>query len=221
MVKEAKRNNLMYKRHAIVHLGTYLEAFHDSVDVYDEVQDYLISLASATELNDEQMDVDDHLGRPVLLLLRASAFESLGKSFPTKRETQAKYGNDLLQFLGQNVLSSELPWNLKVAILSSLEIVFRKLYVVEVNPSSATLKLILDGLLFCLRDLKYSSVRESSTASLKSMITRYQPSPVKQRPEWKDHQAFLVDELKLAAAKEASPNIQESIKKLLIQLNSN
>ena len=68
-------------------IGKFLSEFSD-VDMFDEVKDFLMELCDKEELTEDEMDVDDNKGKPLFLVIRASAFKSLGMAWPSLAATQ-------------------------------------------------------------------------------------------------------------------------------------
>lgn len=89
-MREAKRNNKPYKRHALGSLTLFLESFNDQVDTFSDVQDFLVELCEMDEA--AVMEEEEENERPLLLLIKASAFKALVAGFkPEKHKAQGKY----------------------------------------------------------------------------------------------------------------------------------
>jgi len=204
----------MYKRHGIQQLGLFCDAYADSLDIFCEVKEFLIETALTDKLDEDKMDVDDHLGRPVLLLIRATAFEALGKCFPKSQETQRRWSNEMCTFFAKHGSDESLPWNIKIAILTAIESWFDKLDTSQAQLTTENVRSLLDAIILCLQDPKYVAVRESALSAMKKCRPWFEAS----RPEFEQHRQYILDALPTIAKKEAAPNLQQALKDIVQHL---
>ncbi|CAO3648654.1 unnamed protein product [Cunninghamella echinulata] len=164
--REAKRNNRVYQRHALVSLRVFLNTFDDKIDVYSQVESFLIELCEMDET--ELMEEDDNdNSKPLLLMIKANAFNALTAGYRPKihREqiqSASKICDTLTSSLQGNV------WNIQLAILQSLLV-----FIEHISPESVDdvlLEKVTTACGNCLDDLKYSAIRTASIDVLDQLV---------------------------------------------------
>eukprot|EP00842_Homolaphlyctis_polyrhiza_P003154 jgi/Hompol1/383/HPOL_000241-RA len=81
LIREAKKNNKTYRRFALEYIGAAFAVIDFSGCDYADLIDYLSQVA-AGDRDEDQMDVDDHREKPLMLATQANAFKALGQCFP-------------------------------------------------------------------------------------------------------------------------------------------
>ncbi|KAJ3022327.1 UNVERIFIED_CONTAM: hypothetical protein HDU68_009207, partial [Siphonaria sp. JEL0065] len=172
VIREAKKNNKPYKRVALEYLGRYVDTL--KIDKYDELEDYLIEMATVDK-DDDDDDPDDIRTKPMNLAIRANAYKGLGLCFPVLKESQDKWADEVLSQLVKGLDGN--IWNTRIAILDAIERIFDK---IETNVESAikedTLLLVVSGVGAALTDGKYTAVREQSLKTIKQVVVRVKDS---------------------------------------------
>lgn len=69
-------------------LGLFIDALNDKLDIYEEVKDFLIELATETQ-DPNEMEEDDSNERPLFLLVKASAMKCLGLVWSKNKNVQS------------------------------------------------------------------------------------------------------------------------------------
>ncbi|KAG0174143.1 hypothetical protein DFQ29_007586 [Apophysomyces sp. BC1021] len=170
MVREAKRRNRTYQRHALVSLKTFSDAFSEKIDLYEDVQDFLTDICEmdeATAMEDE----DNDNAKPLILMVKANAFKALVSGFrPTVFIDQAKHTKSLSETLTSCLHGN--VWNIQLAILESINV-----FVKHVGPENAAAitDQILASCYQCLDDLKYSAIRTATVDVLETLMTTASP----------------------------------------------
>lgn len=80
LVREAKRKNKTYQRHALVSLYDFAEAFAERVDMFESVQGFLTDLCTMDEAEAMEDEENDN-AKPLILMIKANAFKALAVSF--------------------------------------------------------------------------------------------------------------------------------------------
>ena len=80
MVRECKRKNRPYQRHALVSFKVFADTFSDRVDVLKQAQPFLTELCEMDEDEVAEDDENDN-AKPLLLMIKANAFKTLIASF--------------------------------------------------------------------------------------------------------------------------------------------
>lgn len=84
-IREMKKNNKQYKRHALENVSKLFQEL--SIDRYSMVKDYLFELVSDVE----DVDMDDARDRPLSLAIQANAFKSFGRFWSSDLDVQSIY----------------------------------------------------------------------------------------------------------------------------------
>ncbi|KAJ3397973.1 hypothetical protein HDU92_000075 [Lobulomyces angularis] len=207
-VREMKKNNKSYKRFALDFVGKLFNAL--DVDKYEEIQDYLCQMATGDDLSvGESMDVDEIRERPMNLLIQANAFRALGRFFPSSElATQEKYSEALCKFLCENV--EENVWNVRVAVLDSMELFINKLIVNKTTLTPEMISFMLKGILKALEDQKYTIIREKATVVLRALVNKSSGCMSD------DEKINMKEKIKGVIEKEKVASISEELRKILL-----
>jgi proteasome component ECM29 len=158
-IREAKKNSINYRRLSVEYLGIAFDSLKS--ERYADIFPYLCEVAEDLI---EKDDVDESIQKPMMLVVRGNAFKAIGYSFsPVGKNMDLADATAL--FLGKNLLKQ--VWNIRIAILEGL-----KKFLEKINrPSSPeALDALVDGILACLNDTKYRSVRDHSVKCLQSLV---------------------------------------------------
>ncbi|KAI9262116.1 armadillo-type protein [Phascolomyces articulosus] len=167
MVRECKRKNRPYQRHALVSFKVFADTFSDRVDILKQAQPFLTELCEMDEDEVAEDDENDN-AKPLLLMIKANAFKTLVASFRPKTfiEHQDQTEKICQTFVGN--LEGNV-WNVQLAILESLKLFFERVSSEHVND-----KLLNQVLDTCnthgLNDLKYSAIRTATIDVLDALV---------------------------------------------------
>ncbi|KAI9480308.1 MAG: proteasome stabiliser-domain-containing protein [Benjaminiella poitrasii] len=211
MVREAKRKNHAYQRHALVSLLQFSDSFGDKMDLLSLEQDFLTKLCEMDEgkvMEDE--DDGNENAKPLLLMIKANAFKALvsayrPKAFPRQQESQsAPLCTIITGCLQGNV------WNVQLAILQSL-----KTFVEHTTPASLQstelVKQLLKASFDALNDMKYSAIRSAAVDVLELFIINSATVQAEMKEE-------LVQNINHCLQNEPVALIKDRLQKLLIKL---
>ncbi|KAL0086564.1 proteasome stabiliser-domain-containing protein [Phycomyces blakesleeanus] len=166
LAREAKRNNRVYQRNALLSLKTFLDTFGEKVDALDQVQGFLTDLCQMDETAIMEEDEDTE-SKPLLLAIKANAFRAIVAAYrPQVFPTQAAQTEDLAKTLTESLEGN--VWNVQIAILESL-----KLFVDQAGAAYLTtpvLQMVLNTGCVYLGNLKYSAIRAAAVDVLESSI---------------------------------------------------
>ncbi|CAO3637178.1 unnamed protein product [Cunninghamella blakesleeana] len=165
-IREAKRNNRVYQRHALASLRVFLFTFGDKIDVYNQVESFLTELCEMDET--ELMEEDDNdNSKPLLLMIKANAFNAITAGYrPIVHKNQIQDAHKLCDTLVTSLQGN--VWNVQLAILQSLLV-----FVERLSPESVDdtlLEKITTACGNCLDDLKYSAIRTASIDVLDQVV---------------------------------------------------
>ncbi|KAI8088970.1 proteasome stabiliser-domain-containing protein [Halteromyces radiatus] len=166
-IRESKRNNRVYQRHALVSLDVFLEAFSDKIDIFGQVQDFLTDLCCMDEAAAMEEDDEDDNTKPLLLMIKANAFKALTAGYqPKVYYDQEKYADTISDTLTTSLQGN--IWNVQLAILQSLQV-----FIEHSTPSSLNNTIsskIVKACGYCLDDLKYTAIRTASIDVLDILV---------------------------------------------------
>ncbi|KAF9430239.1 hypothetical protein BGZ94_007776 [Podila epigama] len=203
LLREAKKVNKRYRRHAIDALGTFLDAF-DEIDFYFEVKTTLLSLIKD---DDADEDDDDEHNKPLQLMVMASAGRALGRSWTRTAKHQAEYSSEFAVHVSNALVRN--VWNVRSALLDSLDKFFAKLDVTTNEHhvvSEETILLILDSVVDgALKDFKYIGLRIQGLDLVKAIIAK-----IGNTPYCTDSVLSKVKEVLLVAKKDPVPSVSEA-----------
>ncbi|KAJ2947108.1 hypothetical protein O0L34_g16457 [Tuta absoluta] len=133
LLVEARKQEMVYKKHAIAALGEALAA--TNCDRFNEVYDIVKVILSKDDV-DKDSDDEDNEGarqrREQLLKLKEAAYELLGKAWPKQADTQEKYQDVFFGHCSQAYSNSSRSTQL--AILGSMTRVLERLVVLKDEP---------------------------------------------------------------------------------------
>jgi proteasome component ECM29 len=93
MVREAKRKNRVYQRHALVSLTLFLNHFGDKINMLDQAEEFLTELCQMDEAEAMEEEDNDN-AKPLLLMIKANSFKALVAAYQPKAfSQQGKEGN--------------------------------------------------------------------------------------------------------------------------------
>jgi proteasome component ECM29 len=168
MVREAKRKNRAYQRHALVSLTHFSDAFGESMDLLQDQQDFLTELCEMDETVVMEEEDNDN-AKPLLLMIKANAFKAIvsayrPKVFARQDDETAQLSEMITGCLRGNV------WNVQLAILQSL-----KMFVAHATPAGLNdLKVqtcLIKACFDSLQDLKYSAIRSAAMDVLEQLTS--------------------------------------------------
>ncbi|KAJ3192246.1 hypothetical protein HK101_006845 [Irineochytrium annulatum] len=169
VIREAKKNNKVYKRHGIEQLGRLLDGL-EFVDRWEEVEEYLVETATSDEMEDE--DVDEARAKPLALMIRANAFKALGQAWPRKwKKTQVKHAKKVVQLLSKNLEGH--VWNIRIAVIEAVGAIFEKMEAFDkATLDEATLTVVIAALFKSVDDGKFTAIREATGKVIRTLIGR-------------------------------------------------
>ncbi|KAI9320591.1 proteasome stabiliser-domain-containing protein [Dichotomocladium elegans] len=208
IIREAKRRNRVYQRHALASLRTFANSFGEKVDMLGPSQCFLTDLCEMDETAVMEEDDNDNL-KPLLLIIKANAFKALvaafrPQAFPEHAQQTRALGETLVQGLVGNV------WNVQQAILESLK------SFIEQSVPSALNDAVLGRIIevcgsYCLTDSKYSAIRTSTLDVLDAIISFSTLSP--------SLKSYLHEMVKTSINKEPIAALKERLQSISRKLN--
>ncbi|KAI9024387.1 proteasome stabiliser-domain-containing protein [Phycomyces nitens] len=206
LAREAKRNNRVYQRNALVSLKTFLDTFGEKVDALDQVQEFLTDLCTMDETAIMEEDEDTE-SKPLLLAIKANAFRAIVAAYrPQVFAGQAGQTEALAKTLTESLEGN--VWNVQIAILESLQ-----RFVEQTGASyisAPVLGMVLDTSCVYLGNLKYSAIRTAAVDVLESSIATTKVQD--------DLKTTLRQKLVAYLEKEPVALIQQRIQDLLLKL---
>ncbi|CEP12173.1 hypothetical protein [Parasitella parasitica] len=168
MVREAKRKNRAYQRHALVSLTSFNDSFAEIVDVLQIEQEFLTELCEMDEA--KAMEDEDHENaKPLLLMIKANAFKAIVSAYRPKAFVNQEAQTSVLAEVITNCLYGNV-WNVQLAILQSLAT-----FVEHATLSGLSDKKVMNALLKAafdsLDDLKYSAIRSAAVDLLEQLVS--------------------------------------------------
>lgn len=169
LYKESKKEALEYRRHA---LKAYSDVLHELdinrfTQIYDIAQDVLPKLTSKIDDDDDDNDVSRSENSKKVedkLKLQETIYESLGKAWPSCKETQDKY---CLQFVSHcNEVLSTSTRVVQVAILTTLNLFVDKLILFKI-PASESNQEMLNTVYETLEKILIQSINVSKYTRIK------------------------------------------------------
>lgn len=92
LIREAKRKNRAYQRHALVSLTNFSNEFGEKIDLLESVTDFLTELCEMDEA-EAMEDEDNDNAKPLLLMIKANAFKAIVSAYrPKFYSNQGKIG---------------------------------------------------------------------------------------------------------------------------------
>ncbi|KAI8330892.1 armadillo-type protein [Chlamydoabsidia padenii] len=203
-IREAKRNNRVYQRHALVSLDVFLESFGDKIDIFDQVEGFLTDLCCMDEAAAMEEDDNDN-PKPLLLMIKANAFKALTSGYrPKTYSHQGDFADSLSKTLAESLQGN--VWNVQLSILKSLQV-----YIERVTPiNDAILKRVVDACGYCLDDLKYTAIRTAAIDVLEPLITLV--------PEGNAIKTMLQNKINSSIEREPVALLKDRLQKIALQL---
>nr|XP_049703179.1 proteasome adapter and scaffold protein ECM29 [Helicoverpa armigera] len=132
LLVESRKQEMVYKRHAITALGQAIAATH--CDRFQQLYDIVKVILSKDELSmGKESDEEDNEGarqrREQLTALKEAAYELLGKAWPKEPDTQEKYQDVFFEHCSKSYPTSSRSTQL--AILASVARVLERLTVLS------------------------------------------------------------------------------------------
>ncbi|KAI8639177.1 proteasome stabiliser-domain-containing protein [Parasitella parasitica] len=168
MVREAKRKNRAYQRHALVSLISFNDCFAEKVDVLQSEQEFLTELCEMDEA--EAMEDEDHdNAKPLLLMIKANAFKAIASAYRPKIFVNQEAQTAPLAEMITNCVRGNV-WNVQLSILQSL-----RTFVEHATSSGLLNETVMGALLKAafdsLDDLKYSAIRSAAVDLLEQLVS--------------------------------------------------
>ncbi|KAG2227610.1 hypothetical protein INT45_002295 [Circinella minor] len=174
LVRECKRKNRPYQRHALVSFKVFADTFSDRVDVLKQAQPFLTELCEMDEDEVAEDDENDN-AKPLLLMIKANAFKALIASFRPRTFIEHQDQTEVICHILTDSLQGNI-WNVQLAILDSLKLFFER-----VDPQHVNDALLNHVLNTCsthgLNDLKYSAIRTATNDVLDALVASCKLSP--------------------------------------------
>ncbi|KAF9918544.1 hypothetical protein BX616_007987 [Lobosporangium transversale] len=170
LLRESKKINKQYRRHAISALGTLLDNFPE-LDFYSEVKSILIPIVE----NEGDSDGDDEeQGKPLQLIIMANAAKTLGMAWTTDVHSQEQYSEEFVSCVCKALVRN--VWNVRSALIVGLEKFLERLRLDVPERkviSEESLLTLLDSLLEgSLQDYKYVALRNQGLDLLKALVDK-------------------------------------------------
>ncbi|XP_062864224.1 proteasome adapter and scaffold protein ECM29 isoform X2 [Trichomycterus rosablanca] len=177
VLKECKKENLVYKLAALRSAANVLEATEE--DRFQEVADILFPLirkdGPASGGSPKDRDDEDARERELQTDVLLCAFETLGKSWPGNLETQGRYQAEVCGLMCDRLRLS--TWRVQLGVLHCMKAFYQRLLLLEKEHQNAPLltDLLTDtcsSLAVPLENKNYSSVRTEALAVLELLLKR-------------------------------------------------
>ncbi|OBZ85602.1 Proteasome-associated protein ECM29 [Choanephora cucurbitarum] len=168
MVREAKRKNRTYQRHALASFTLFSDTFAEQMDVLSDAM-FLIDLCEMDETTEEKEEDGEH-AKPLLLMIKANAFKALASAYrPQAIARQDEQTESLLQVFTKCLQGN--VWNVQLAVLQSL-----KTFVMHASEESIRRQENFERLMTtsfsALEDYKYSAIRSAAVDLLEQVISK-------------------------------------------------
>ncbi|CAO3594598.1 unnamed protein product [Absidia cylindrospora] len=205
-IREAKRNNRLYQRHALVSLDVFLAEFGDKIDVFGQVEEFLTDLCCMDEAAAMEEDDNDN-PKPLLLMIKANAFKALTSGYrPKVYAEQGQYDDAVSKTLTDSILGN--VWNVQLAILQSLQVFIERADVGSLND--VLLERVAKACAYCLDDLKYTAIRTGSIDVLEPFV--------KLIPENHQVKKYLHTKVSSSIDQEPIALLKDRLQKILLEL---
>lgn len=166
LVREAKRNNRAYQRHALVSLTSFTDQFGEQIDMLDQVSEFLTELCQMDEA--EAMEDEDHdNAKPLLLMIKANAFKAIVSAYRPKSYSIQEAATASLSEMISGCLRGNV-WNVQLAILNSLK-TFVQHATLSGLKDEQVMHSILKACFDSLEDMKYSAIRSAAVDVLEQL----------------------------------------------------
>ncbi|KAI8369986.1 proteasome stabiliser-domain-containing protein [Blakeslea trispora] len=168
MVREAKRKNRTYQRHALVSLTQFSDVFAEQIDMLSDAM-FLVDLCEMDEAVEVEEEDSEH-AKPLLLMIKANAFKALASVYRPQANTGQDEQTDALLQMFTKCLQGNV-WNVQLAILQSL-----KTFVSHATEESiyrpGNFEQLMNVCFNALEDYKYSAIRSAAVDLLEQAISK-------------------------------------------------
>ncbi|KAI9491193.1 proteasome stabiliser-domain-containing protein [Zychaea mexicana] len=208
MVRECKRKNRLYQRHALASFKVFADTFSGRVDILKQAQTFLTELCEIDEDEAAEDDENDN-AKPLLLMIKANAFRTLVAAYKPKTfidHAEDQQTEKICQTLIGNLEGN--VWNVQLSILESLKLFFERVDSQHVNDS--LLNRVLDTCNARLNDLKYSAIRTATVDVLDALVSSCKLSS-EQKSKLQSMAASSLQKEPLAVLKERLSSLNKSV----------
>ncbi|KAI8987056.1 proteasome stabiliser-domain-containing protein [Pilobolus umbonatus] len=168
MIREAKRKNRTYQRHALISLTSFMDVFGDKIDMLEPLYDFLAELCQMDEV-EAMEDEDNDNAKPLILMIKANSFKAIVSAYRPKVFKEHENKSEELSKIIATSLSGNI-WNVQLAILNSLK-TFIEHSPDHVLHTPGVVNNILQASYDTLKDLKYSAIRLAAVDVLEELLS--------------------------------------------------
>ncbi|KAK7866865.1 hypothetical protein R5R35_006031 [Gryllus longicercus] len=177
--KECRKDQLSYKRNALVALGDILSALE--VDRFDEVYSIVQDVLTESSAENGHSEDDESSRQEQLLQLKEVVYETLGKAWPSNPETQVRYHEQLLEQCVSHLEGSTR--GVQVAMIAALHHYVSKLHLLEPSALedisnqeilSTIIAQISKALIYALGVAKHTRLKKEALNVLYLLVKRLQ-----------------------------------------------
>ncbi|XP_076874647.1 proteasome adapter and scaffold protein ECM29 [Brachyhypopomus gauderio] len=184
VLKECRKDNLVYKMAALRSAADILEATHE--DRFEDMADILFPLirkyeptSVASPKRDDDDDDEDTKDRQLRAEALLCAFETLGKSWPSNPQTQSRYQAEVCGLMCDRLKLS--TWRVQLCVLQCMKAFYQRLLLLEKDHQNAAILTDLltetcTGLASPLENRSYSSVRTEALSILELLLKKIEES---------------------------------------------
>ncbi|ORE02510.1 ARM repeat-containing protein [Rhizopus microsporus var. microsporus] len=208
-VREAKRRNRTYQRHALVSLTKFMDTFGEHISMFDMVNEFLTELCQMDETEAVE-DEDSDNAKPLILMIKANAFRSIVSAYrPKAFAVQEKEAAPLCDML-TGCLSGNI-WNVQLSILQSLKTFVKHCTDSSLRDTHIRQK-VLKACFDSLEDKKYSAIRTAGVELLEQLseCTTFEG----------DMKTELVENIHTAIQNEPVAFIRETLQKVNLSIQN-
>ncbi|CAH1774881.1 unnamed protein product [Owenia fusiformis] len=172
LLKECKKENVVYKTAALKCTGEILEAYE--IDRYGDILEILNPLLNPSKGDTEDDDKDDKNAR---FDLQCVAFECLGQAWPKQKVTQDTHQCSSCALLSERLTASS--WKVQIAIVKTLNKLIDRLLILEDDTLrgnhsylDAIITSITPSICICLGNIKYAGLRKECLGVLETLTKK-------------------------------------------------
>ncbi|KAJ8667078.1 hypothetical protein QAD02_008740 [Eretmocerus hayati] len=218
LYRESKKENVEYRRHA---LKAFTEVLHELdedefVQVYEIAQEVLPNLNKKSNDDEDDSAEENKKKREEKSKLQETIYESLGKAWPSCKETQDQYGVKFLMHCFETLPTCTRP--VQVAILTALNHFVDKLvlFKINVNETSESDKEVLDSicgillkiLRYAIGIAKYTRIRKEALNIILSLSRKLNDT---QNVKHLNHVTALMNDMVTDLTKDNQPEIKSRV----------
>ncbi|XP_045609918.2 proteasome adapter and scaffold protein ECM29 isoform X1 [Procambarus clarkii] len=177
LTREASKEKMEYKIHAIKALTTVLDTYH--IDRFEQVFDICLPYLTPDKQDQEDADDVEHNKKQESLRwdLIDEMVHSLGRAWPLSNDTQEKYSEQVVEMLNNSV--SRVPRKTQLSIVGALKHFWSRHFLLKDLPASLGTPLF-DPLIhhsckifnYCLGVAKFYSLRRESLVVLNEFLEK-------------------------------------------------